>query len=246
MEYYKGAWVVRMLRDLLGKAAFDAAIVEYLTTHAYGAPTTDDLQTILEAHYGGPLDWFFQPWLYGTGHPKLRYAPIYAEINGTWHAMIVARQTQPGVLFRYPLEVRIATTAGDVLATGWIEGAYQVLDFPLAAQPTGVTLDPANKILDENLLDATTGIDGVVPARLAAWPNPFERAVAVAGARPAARIEIFDALGRRVRALAASSTGGLAWDGTDGAGRRLTPGPYFIRQEGGDRALRVILLPGTR
>ena len=159
---------------------------------------------------------------------------------------IVARQLQTsGTIFRYPLEVQVNMSGGQtVTETVWIEAESQVVSFFVPARPISVTMDPANKMLDENFLDATTGIDPVLPARLAAWPNPFRGRLSMAGAAPRARIDVFDLAGRRVRELTAGAAGDLVWDARDAAGLRLAPGAYFLRVEGSRRALRVMLLPG--
>jgi aminopeptidase N len=247
IEYYKGGWVLNMLRHLMGKESFDAGIRDYLNAHAFGAATSADFQAAMEPHYGASLQWFFDQWLYGSGHPKLYYTPIYAQIEGQWFVQIVARQLQTsGTIFRYPLEVRITTTAGDTLVTDWIESQNQVLTFPVSAQPVSVALDPANKMLDENTLDATTAVEPVAPARLSAWPNPFRDRLNLAGAAPRVTIDVFDVRGRRVRSLATGAAGDLAWDGRDDAGLRLAPGVYFLRPAGASPAMRVVLLPGGR
>ncbi len=247
IEYYKGGWVLNMLRHLMGKAPFDAGITDYLNAHAFGAATSADFQAAMEPHYGASLQWFFDQWLYGKGHPKLYYTPMFAQIGEQWLVQIVAHQMQTsGTIFRYPLEVRITTTAGDTLVTGWIESQSQVLSFPVSASPISVVLDPANKMLDENILDATTAVEPILPARLAAWPNPFRDRLNLAGAAPWVRIDVFDVRGRRVRSLSTGAAGDLVWDGRDASGMRLAPGAYFLRPAGAAQAMRVVLLPGGR
>ncbi len=236
-----------MLRNLMGKAPFDAGVTDYVNAHAFGAATSADFQAAMEPHYGASLQWFFDQWLYGKGHPKLYYTPMYAQIGDQWLVQIVARQMQTsGTIFRYPLEVRITTTAGDTLVTGWIESQNQVLAFPVSAAPVSVALDPANKMLDENFLDATTSVEPILPARLSAWPNPFRDRLNLAGAAPRVAIDVFDVRGRRVRSLSTGAAGDLVWDGRDASGMRLAPGAYFLRPAGSLAAMRVVLLPGGR
>jgi hypothetical protein len=181
------------------------------------------------------------------GHPKLYYTPVFSQIEGQWRVQIVTHQLQTGgTIFRYPLEVRITTSVGDTLVTGWIESQSQVLTFPVSAQPVSVALDPSNKMLDENILDATTSVEPTLPARLSAWPNPFRDRLNLAGAAPRVTIDVFDVRGRRVRSLSTGAGGELAWDGHDAAGLRLAPGAYFLRPTGASQAIRVVLLPGGR
>ncbi len=247
--YYKGAWVLRMLRDLIGESAYDAAIRDYLNAHAFGNATTADLQAAMEARHGQPLGWFFDQWLLGTGHPHLSYALVPIHLPDGWHAQVDLRQTQGTTLFRFPLEITVTTTAGDTTVTGWVETDHDVLDFPVPAQPVSVVVDPANKILDEHIQNTTTSAPVTLPvAALQAWPNPFARTLHVSGAPGEGapeRVEIYDVRGRRVRTLAAAS-GDLLWNGEDDRGRSLAPGVYFLRIPSSARAIRVVRLSGSR
>ncbi len=81
------------------------------------------------------------------------------------------------------------------------------------------------------------GIDAAM--RAFAFPNPFhskaEILLPASSAHPA-RLLIFDAAGRRVRALAGGidspASQRFVWDGTDDAGRSLGSGVYFYRLDG--------------
>src|SRR2546423_14890605 len=75
--YPKGALVLRMLRDYLGPERFWASLHTYLTGHALGNATSDDLrQAVLDAT-GENLDWFWREWVYGPGHPAFTVTATY-------------------------------------------------------------------------------------------------------------------------------------------------------------------------
>jgi aminopeptidase N len=247
--YYKGSWVLRMLRDLVGKSTYDAAVRDYLNAHAFGNATTADLQAAMEARYGQPLDWFFDQWLLGTGHPHLSYLMLPVQLADGWHAQIDIRQTQSTTLFRFPLEIAITTAAGDTTVTGWVETAHDVLDFPVSAQPLSVVIDPANKILESHSENTTTAAPARLPAAtLRAWPNPFVGALHVSGTLDGAgsgRLDIYDVRGRRVRTLRVEG-GDLLWNGEDDRGRSVPPGVYFLRAPATGKAVRVVRLSGGR
>jgi flagellar hook assembly protein FlgD len=62
-----------------------------------------------------------------------------------------------------------------------------------------------------------------------------------------AAVDVYDAGGRRVRALAEGPVGSgrhsLLWDGRDGAGTTASPGVYFVRlRSGGRDAVRRLAL----
>jgi aminopeptidase N len=250
MEYYKAAWVLRMLRDLMGKPAFDAAITSYLQAHKFGNASTQDFQAAMEAGYGASLSWFFDQWIMtGTGRPQLAYVPIFSSTSTGWLAQIDIKQIQTWpTTYRLPLEVRITTTTGTVTVTGWIQNRHDVLAFPVASQPLSVVLDPSNKMLGEVTQGSTTGVpdDGLtLETSLQAFPNPFRSSTRfeVPMDTQAHAIEIIDVQGRRVREiLLQEGTGWVNWDGQDDSGHPTPAGVYFARLEGGAPALRLIRL----
>jgi hypothetical protein len=250
--YRKGAWVLHMLREVVGKPVFDAAVTNYLNAHAFGNASTDDFIAAVEAAYGQDLDWFWTPWLYGTGRADLQYVAIFSPEPSGWLVQLDVRQVQASpTVFRLPLEVKITTAGGDVLVTTWIEDAHEVLAIPVAQEPLSVQLDPSNKILGTVTAGSTlaAGDPSPPPVRLAAWPNPFTHRLYLAGAAdgPLPRdLRVYDVRGRLVRDLGSMDVPGaeIAWDGADASGRRVPPGVYFVRAANLPDAVRVVALAG--
>ena len=67
-----------MLKKQLGRrSASGPAIHRYLTRHAYGNATSDDLrQAVLDAT-GENLDWFWSQWIYSAGYPAFAVTAAY-------------------------------------------------------------------------------------------------------------------------------------------------------------------------
>ena len=66
-SYDKGAWVVHMLRGVLGHEAFYQGVEAYYNSEfQHGAADTEDFRDVFEAATGVELDWFFEEWIYGT------------------------------------------------------------------------------------------------------------------------------------------------------------------------------------
>jgi photosystem II stability/assembly factor-like uncharacterized protein len=113
-----------------------------------------------------------------------------------------------------------------------------------------------NGTFERPLPDVVTGVADGGPAApraplLAAAPNPFVRTTRLHLSEPipaAGRALVFDASGRRVRALELpAGAGAIDWDGRDDAGRPVAAGSYFVRLDAGPRraqALRIVRLPG--
>ena len=85
--------------------------------------------------------------------------------------------------------------------------------------------------------DLTSGVPpAAARTRIVATPNPFraETTVSFRGLpESSVRVEIYDVQGRQLRKLIERQSGSavrdLTWDGTDGGGRRVSPGVYFAR-----------------
>ena len=147
-SYEKGAWVLHMLRRLIGDRAFFDGLRAYYRQHRLGNATTADLRAALEQTSGRPLDWFFQQWLYAPGYPKLR--PRWRWDARQREVIVSIEQTQPATwpTFRLPLTIAIDGTTTTRHAVD-MTTRMEVYRFAAATQPTRVTIDPDESILKE-------------------------------------------------------------------------------------------------
>src|SRR5262249_8805126 len=67
--YDKGAWVLHMLKYVMGPDKFNRALRSYLAAHSYSNASTADLMAACEAQYGQSLAWFFDQWVYTPQRP---------------------------------------------------------------------------------------------------------------------------------------------------------------------------------
>ncbi len=111
--YRKGAWVLHQLRWVMGTPNFFETLSRYRNRFAYSSATTADFQAVAEEVYGAPLDWFFQPWVYGTGAPSYNWGWTTTTVNGKPYLLLSVRQTQQSSygLYRMPIGLR-ATIGG--------------------------------------------------------------------------------------------------------------------------------------
>ena len=98
---YRGALVLRMLRKELGDAHFFAAIRHFLQTHAFQPVTTQDFQASIKAVSGTDLQWFFEQWMYKTGHPVFQISDDYNSKNQQYR-LIIKQVQQPDTAAYYP------------------------------------------------------------------------------------------------------------------------------------------------
>jgi len=73
--YYKGAWVLHMLRGIVGTENMNNILSAYIQTEElqYGTATTEDFKNVCEEVTGTELDWFFDQWFYHYGRPQYEY-----------------------------------------------------------------------------------------------------------------------------------------------------------------------------
>jgi aminopeptidase N len=143
--YKKGAWVLHMLRGVVGDEAFWSGIRDYYARYRDANASTADFRRVMEDAHGGALDWFFDQWLTRGG---------MMEVEGTWAweagtLRLEVEQAQAAAPFRMPIEVGI-DVAGEPhrrVETIEVRGRKQSFTLPLEAQPRSVVLDPRRFVL---------------------------------------------------------------------------------------------------
>src|SRR5437660_6200301 len=70
-NYPKGAWVLHMLRGLLGDSTFFRGIRKYYRRYRDSTALSDDFRHVMEDAAGRDLEWFFRQWLRQPGYPQL-------------------------------------------------------------------------------------------------------------------------------------------------------------------------------
>ncbi len=108
--YDKGAYVLHMLRAIVGDDAFFRGAREFQHRFLFAKAGTDDLREALEAASGQDLRPYFEEWIYGTSLPRLRYAWRSATTaSGSRTTVRIEAQDLPGPV---PLGVTLVTDAG--------------------------------------------------------------------------------------------------------------------------------------
>jgi aminopeptidase N len=153
ITYQKGAWVLHMLRNLVGEANFKKGIRTYYAKFYNANTTTDDFRAVMENVSGKDLKLFFKQWL---------YQPVNPIINGTWEYNASAKkitiqleQTQMGnVVFNVPVEFgyyKEGSTNPTILTMNFTK-KQQVQTFTVDGTPEKLELDPRNILLSKNNL----------------------------------------------------------------------------------------------
>lgn len=232
--YRKGAWVLHMLRHVMGDDDFFGALATYGARHAYGTAVTEDLIAVCEEYYEAPLDWFFQQWIYGEGQPRyrLRWEPetppygvdVFVRVN------IIQEATGPH-LFKMPIDLQFHLTDGsEYTAVVWDSLAEQDFLIQLPAGIDSLAIDPDGWLLAQTYYIAQPQAVPDEEIELAALPfslgsptpNPMTGTTTIpffinAGARGSFSddlilsscpgLSIFDLNGRRIRHVALTKDG---------------------------------------
>lgn len=148
--YRKGAWVLHMLRGMVGQATLLDILSQYRAAFQGSAATTDEFAAIASAVSGIDLTTFFQQWVYLPGAPQYQYGRRSVTIAGAQYLQFFIRQSQPATypIFQMPLDVRIDWLGGSA-STRVSNAAYeQHYLIPVGGFATNVVLDEFDWVLN--------------------------------------------------------------------------------------------------
>lgn len=253
--YDKGAWVLHMLRHVVGgRDALLEILDVYSAPRYYGTALTTDFIAAAESVYGASLDWFFQPWVYGENRPDYQYAWTAGDVGGQWNIMLHIDQVQADAgLFTMPIDIVVETTSGDTTLVVWNDQWSQDFFLTVDDPPVAVHFDPDNWILKGEATLITTGV-GETPVAsslsLSASGNPFSRETRITYSVPTAGravVAVYDVAGRLVARLNDGHVDAgpheVVWSGAADDGTRAATGVYFVRLEAsGERVAEKLLL----
>lgn len=145
IEYEKGAWVLHMLRFVVGDDNFWQILKEYAQLYAYSNASTEDFQAVCEQIFGADLGWFFDQWIYEAGYPIYLFGWGFSDQN---KIRIVIHQIQEELpLFSMPVELEFILPSGSVKKVVWVEEEKNVFEFDFQERPLNVLFDPDSWIL---------------------------------------------------------------------------------------------------
>jgi len=238
LVYDKGAWILHMLRGVVGDPVFKDIFPAYRDAYYMDVATTEDFKRICESIYGKDLDWFFDQWVYGSGQPdyKISWGRQKTAANN-WQMTLQIDQTQSKTnLFRMPIGVKVEFSDYDSLLTIADSLASQTFEFQFSEMPENVIIDPDNWILKTIRYSTIDPDIGYLPDKFLLtnpYPNPFNATTNFDIYLPYdtdSRIVIYDMNGRLVETIdeghRRSGYRELVWQPTN-----LPSGVYFIRLE---------------
>ncbi len=145
LNYEKGAWILHMLRGMLGDTLFFEGIRRYYALYAGGTARSEDFQKVMESVSGTSLSNFFRQWLYQPGWPAYQIAWQWDEASG--EAEISIQQTQKTGLFDMPLEIAFSVENQWEIHRFRVAETATRLRIPLRKKPLSAVIDPNGWVL---------------------------------------------------------------------------------------------------
>lgn len=154
-NYQKGAWVLHMLRQLIGDEAFFDGIRSYFAEYVDANALSSDLQRHMEKTSGMDLGWFFDQWLRCPGYPEV-------EARARWNAAMRSMelrifQRQPWPAFRLPLRFDVVGKDYSLTRTFWIDERESRFAWKIPGKPNAVLVDPENALLGPTAIQMEAG-----------------------------------------------------------------------------------------
>jgi aminopeptidase N len=148
ITYQKGAWVIHMLRNLMGEKNFKKGIQNYYAKYFNANTTTSEFRAEMEKVSGKDLKLFFKQWL---------YQPINPTINASWKydantkKLNVQLQQAQKYLYNVPVEIGFYKKGASTptILTMNLKEKDQLFSFPLATAPEKLELDPRALLLND-------------------------------------------------------------------------------------------------
>jgi len=148
-NYQKGAWVLHMLRGMLGDEKFFEGLRIYYRDHMNSNASSDDLRFALEKASGRNLKQFFDRWVYGEGHPVFDVVWSTKTEGGRNFLSLEINQVQHNAPFLMPLTILVKTDRGESRKTIDLTGNPVHAKFPIDGKAVEVTVDPDAFLLAE-------------------------------------------------------------------------------------------------
>ena len=200
LSYNKGAYLLHMLRWVIGDEAFFAACRAYLDSPgtAYDFGRTEELQGYLEASSGRNLEEFFDDWYYGQGFPS--YGLTWTTQADSIIMWLSQTTSDPSVaFFEMPVPVEVQINGERLLFTLSHTAQNQRFSFPITSGTVeSITIDPALWLLSKNntVTEIVTATEDPATDAFILFPNPAKSTVNIISKQDGLQAMFTDMTGR--------------------------------------------------
>jgi len=232
LTYNKGAYVLHMLRWVLGDTLFFRGLRQYINDPVltYGFARTNDLKRNLEQISGKNLTEFFNDWFTGQGHPS--YTVKWNQNNNNWAKINVSQVTShPSVsYFEMPLALKFKSGALEktVVVNNTVNN--EIFWEEIGFKADTVIIDPDYWVLSRNNVSIKGNPLSTIANEIKVYPVPAATDLTIEIRNPAAKnlsLQIFTTSGQLL------STKQIATPGRDEVFQinisRFPSGVYLLR-----------------
>lgn len=147
-SYNKGGRILHMLRNYLGDEVFFRGISLYLNTNQFKPAEFHQLRLAFEEVSGEDLNWFFNQWFLGSGHPILDIKQHIDTINHTVTVQIDQKQNLDlSPMYRLPIEIAVFDDNGKHLHKVVAENLTNSFQFSYVGNLACVIVDNEQMLL---------------------------------------------------------------------------------------------------
>ena len=155
MIYYKGAWVLQMLRNMMldfqtmKEDAFRSTMQDFYRQYRGRRASTRDFQRVVENHVDLPMDWFFDEWVNGTAIPTYVFS-WHAEPTPDHQYLLRVRVRQEDVPSDFVMPVPLSIefkSGGYVTVRVTVRGPVTDAQIQVPTEPAKLVLNPLESVL---------------------------------------------------------------------------------------------------
>ncbi len=200
LSYNKGAYLLHMLRWIVGDEDFFGALRDYLDSPetAYGFAKTDQLKAYLEARSGISLTEYFKDWYYGQGYPS--YNLKWSQESDSlvfWLSQITTHNSVSFFEMPVPVSVNINGTPTPFVLDHTAQD-QRFSFFIGTADADSVVIDPELWILSKNneiTQIITSTYNPIAQDKYIIFPNPASEFVDILPSEGVYEVSLIDILG---------------------------------------------------
>jgi aminopeptidase N len=144
----KGAWVLNMLRGIMGDSKFAQLQKQYAREYSRSQASTASFSKLAEKIYGKALGWFFTEWIDTIGVPDFQSDYVVFKTATGFRVSGTIKQDRD--LFRMPIQIAVVSGTKEETKTVELNGKSTSFDISILTLPTKVVLDPNNKLLRDS------------------------------------------------------------------------------------------------
>jgi aminopeptidase N len=147
-SYNKGGRILHMLRNHLGDEAFFKGIQLYLTTNKFKPAEFHQLRLAFEEVSGQDLNWFFNQWFQGSGHPILDVSYVNDSLNHSISVIVNQKQDlELSPIFRMPVDIAVYDSEGKHVYPMLIDSLNQKHTFGYSGELKSIVFDDQKMLL---------------------------------------------------------------------------------------------------